>query len=374
MPNRIFFFSSADILGGAERSLQGLVVALSERGHHCILITPAQAPLHDWARKMELDHEVYDPGTLRQGNLLTALQDIRRHRRFARKLVATYGSGVFYANTRHSFIMLAALSRRYARIAHHRDIVSRWINRVLYPRLDRNIFISEFNYNRSDAPGNGQVIYNAAVHECDLPPILPDPPPAQLQLAMFARITPYKGHKLALGACRRLADAGLHYHLDIWGEPGSTANDQALASNLRETIAAEGLTVSLRGFHSRPDTIMRDYHIILNPSRDEPFGRIPVEGLSLGVPVISHASGGSLEIYSGLRAYSEYLFEDYSDAHLADAIMRLLERSTAAQTMRTALSEIRTDICQRFSIDRLVREVETVITEVAARHQVPKLS
>lgn len=360
--------SSADILGGAERSLQGLVQELSAHGHECILITPDGAPLQQWAIELGLAHEALDTNTLRQRNPFSVFKQIRNHRRFAKMLINKYGPGVFYSNTRLSFIAMAALPTRYVKLAHHRDIVSRRINRLLYPRIDLNIFVSQFNYGRSDSPVNGQVIYNAATFDCDLPPILADAPPAPLKLAMFARVTPYKGHRLALGACQLLAAAGVPYSLDIWGDAGTNPTEKALMQDLRATVEREGLTVAFPGFHSKPDEIMRDYHCVLNPSRDEPFGRIPVESFSLGVPSISHGSGGSLEIYSGLDAYAPYLFKDYTAEDLYQAIIDLKDRAKDPKSERDLLVQIRDDICRRFSISRHTNEIEAVIAQAAEPH------
>lgn len=361
----LFFFSSSSILGGAERCLQTLILGLSQRGRRCVLITPEGSALQGWAKEVGVTHELLETATLRQRNPLRAFEAILRHRRFARDLIRKYGAGVFYANTRHAFIMLAMLPGRYVKLAHHRDVVSRPVNRLLYPRMDCNIFISNFNYTHSDAPANGQIIYDAAAYDCDLPAVLPDPPQAPLKLAMFARITPYKGHKLALEACARLNESGIPCHLDLWGEPGDTPRDRTLMDTLRAQVAEADLPVRFCGFHEAPKQIMRDYHCILNPSRDEPFGLIPVEAFSLGVPVISHRSGGSLEIYSGLPSYADYLFDDYSGAALHAALIALRDRAGEAAQMRAGLDEIRTDICQRFGIPRLLDEIEGVLGRVA---------
>lgn len=364
MPVRIFFFSSADILGGAERCLQTLVQALCERGHECILVTPKAAPLRHWAQDIGIAHESLETGTLRQRNPFVAIRSILRHRRFARDLIRKHGPGVFYSNTRHSFIMLATLPARYPKLAHHHDAISRPVNRLLYPRIDRNIFVSKFNYRRSDAPANGQIIYNAGAFDCALPPVLPDQFPAPLRLAMFARITPYKGHRLALGACQLLARADVSYSLDVWGDPGAKTVDQKLMEELRAIVRAEGLSVAFRGFHPQPEQIMRDYHCILNPSKNEPFGLIPVESFSLGVPTISHCSGGALEIYTGIVPYEDYLFQDYTAEHLSDAILSLMKRAAHPEIERARLEQIREDIRRRFGTPRLADEVEAVIEAV----------
>ncbi len=362
MAETVFFFSSAAILGGAERSLQELLTELGRRGHTCVLITPPGAPLQTWAAEQDLPHEAFEMRSLREGNPLGQILSVRR---FANTLVARYGRGVFYSNTRHAFTLLAMLPGRYPKLAHHRDVSSRPINRWLYPRMDCNIFISEFNYAHSDAPANGRVILNAGALDCDLPPVLPAPASGPLNMAMFARITGYKGHRVALAACRGLAAAGQTYQLDIWGEPAD-ARDRALLADLRDDVAGAGLAVRFCGFHPKPTDILRDYHVILNPSLGEPFGRLPVEGFSLGVPVISHASGGSLEIYAGLEAYAPYLFPDHDGDSLCRALLRLIEAgATEPDATRAQLSCIRADIRARFSLRRLGDDIETVIEEFA---------
>jgi glycosyltransferase involved in cell wall biosynthesis len=183
---------------------------------------------------------------------------------------------------------------------------------------------------------------------------------------MFARITPYKGHALVLDASHRLQQAGIAHSIDIWGDP-SVASDRPFFDRLRERVRRDALPVSFRGFHAEPTTAMRDYHCILNPSLREPFGRVPVEAFSLGVPVISHASGGPLEIYSGLDDYRHFLFRDHDGPSLEAALCSLLTRSRTDPGEEAAkLERIRSDIRRRFRIARVADETETVLKAVIA--------
>jgi len=363
----IFFFSSGTVLGGAERSLQELILELRRRGRRCVLVTPKAAPLRDWAVEAGLEHETLDMDTVRQRNPVKALRQVLKHRRFARDLLGKYGPGIFYSNTRHAFIMLACLPASYRKVAHHRDIVSRPSNRLLYPRLDCNVFISRFNYARSDAPSNGRVILNAGALDCDLPPVTLEPPPAPLKLAMFARITPYKGHALVLEASRLLRAAGINHQIDIWGDADGERG-AALLRQLRDKVAQHDLPVVFRGFHPRPAEIIRAYHAILHPSFEEPFGRVPVEAFSLGVPAIAHASGGSLEIYAGLDDYRSYLFEDYTAESLCATLAALAGRRTDTSAERVRLERIRNHIRSRFGISRLVDEMEDMLADLFPSH------
>lgn len=366
MTETVYFLSSARILGGAERSLTEIAGELRARRRRCVLVSPAGSRLEGWAAETGTPHEALEIGPLPWRAPRRLPGELRRYRRAARDLTARHGPGVLYSNTRHAFIVLATLPGAHPKVAHHRDVVSRPVNRLLYPRIDRNLFVSRFNFEHSDRPANGRVILNAGALDRDDPPVLPEAA-GPLRLAMFARITAYKGHDLALEASARLRADGIAHRVDIWGEAGERPQDVRHRDRLEARAAEADLPVAFRGFHPAPARAMRDYHCILNPSLDEPFGRIPVEGFSLGVPVISHASGGSLEIYAGLDDYRPYLFEARDGAGLAAAIADLARRGGADRDAEAArLERIRADVRRRFSVGRVVDEIEEVLAEVLA--------
>lgn len=368
MTKILFFFSSEAIIGGAERSLMEIIQEFLRRGRRCVLICPGGSLLQAWAADTDLPHETLDILPLSTRNPVRAAIDILRYRRFARKLIKKYGPGIFYSNTRRAFVALALLPAAYRKVAHHRDVASRRGNRVLYPKIDVNIFISQFNFTHSDHPSNGRVILNAGAIDCAEPPVLPEPDSGVLRLAMFARITPGKGHEIVVGSSLLLRQAGIAHQIDIWGEPYNGRRGEQLLATLEERILRNDLPVTFKGFHKDPSQVMRDYHVILNPSLDEPFGRVPVEGFSLGVPVISHASGGPLEIYSGLEEYKPYLFEDHTEASLAAALKSLFDRRQESETERDKLRKIQADIQTRFNVSRVVDEIEEVLSDVSSRH------
>jgi len=364
MPEAVVFLSASPAIGGAERSLQEIILELRSRGRSCILVAPAGSRLADWATSMGVDHYTAEFGTLLDGNLANALRRLLRFRRLARHLERRHAARVFHSNTRQAFNFLAFLPSRYTKVAHHRDAIPRRINRVLYPRMDANVFITRFNFRRCGQPSNGRVILNAGAIACDLPPVAP--PDTAIRMAMFARFEWFKGHRLALAACEVLGRRGVDCTLDLWGAPhGET--EEARLRNLQEYATERGLRVAFRGFHACPSEVMRDYHAILNPSRDEPFGRVPVEGFSLGVPVVSHASGGTLEIYSGFDDYAPFLFHDYTPEALADCIGGLLPAGGGRQLYADALPRLQNDVQRRFDVARVADELEVLFTRRLSR-------
>jgi glycosyltransferase involved in cell wall biosynthesis len=356
-PPKLAFLTSARILGGAEIRLKSLVTGLGERGIQSILVAPAETPVSDWARSAGLTHVPFDLRGLRETSLLSTAQYLLSFRRLVRKLKTEHGVDVLYSNSRHAFTTLAFAPRDVARIAHHRDARSSRVNAFLYPLIDLNIFISQFNYHASDAPRNAIIVKNAI----DLvEPRRPAPyRGGTLRMAMFARITAYKGHEIALQAVRGLIEQGVDCSLDLWGEP-SNAVDGLLLQTLNEIVNRDRLPVRFMGLTDDARKRMVNYDLILNPSLNEPFGTVPVEGFNVGVPVLSHASGGPLEIYPPDLA-PFFLFDDHSGASLARKIMDFKKRIIEGEEMLDSITAMQEHVSNAFSNARVFSEVEQAI-------------
>lgn len=116
--------------------------------------------------------------------------------------------------------------------------------------------------------------------------------------AMVGLIHPSKGHMEALQAIRRLVDARADVRLII---AGGGRNDA-----VRERIKELGLEghVELTGFVQDVFSIYNRSHGLLLCSRSEAMGRVTVEAMASGLPVIAHASGGTLELVrDGIDGY-----------------------------------------------------------------------
>jgi glycosyltransferase involved in cell wall biosynthesis len=93
-------------------------------------------------------------------------------------------------------------------------------------------------------------------------------------------------------------------------------------------------------------------YVFVGPSRAEPFGAVFVEALACGLPVISVAKGGPLEIVA--HEETGLLCPDNSAGSIAGALGRLL--SDGALRDRMARSA-RASVVGRFGIDRVVSEL-----------------
>lgn len=114
----------------------------------------------------------------------------------------------------------------------------------------------------------------------------------KLRLIILGQVAPSKNHIEALQALKICKDRGLDFELDIVGK----AEDPSYLDELKNYITSAGLNVNLKGFSSKPVELLQQQDALLMCSRMEAFGRVTVEALKCGIPVVAAASGGSLEI------------------------------------------------------------------------------
>jgi glycosyltransferase involved in cell wall biosynthesis len=131
-------------------------------------------------------------------------------------------------------------------------------------------------------------------------PAVPDTFTAErpLRIAMLGRINDWKGQDLLIDAAARLpADARARLRMRIVGstfndvrEPIEALEAKIVAGNLRDVV-------SLEPFRDDPEEVYRWADLCVVPSRlPEPFGRVAIEAMAHGRPVIAAAHGGLVEI------------------------------------------------------------------------------
>jgi glycosyltransferase involved in cell wall biosynthesis len=113
-----------------------------------------------------------------------------------------------------------------------------------------------------------------------------------------SRLEPYKGHALHLAALARLRDAAVPW--ECWMIGGvQRPHEAALLAGLERTAARLGIADRVRFLGQRSDvaTLLAAADIHCQPNvGPEPFGITFVEGLAAGLPVVTGALGGALEI------------------------------------------------------------------------------
>lgn len=111
-----------------------------------------------------------------------------------------------------------------------------------------------------------------------------------------ARLSPIKGHDVLISALQEMKKRGEKIPLAVI--VGDDQGRVGYVASLRESIAAAGLCSRVRFVGACQDMpaayALAD--VVLAPSRvPEGFGRVPVEAMAAGVPVIASALGASLD-------------------------------------------------------------------------------
>lgn len=132
----------------------------------------------------------------------------------------------------------------------------------------------------------------------------------------------------AIRAIAALSHMGVRAELDIVGD-GSPQYQQYLQAIVTENKLEQ--YVRFIGYVENAFPLMQNADVVLVCSRCEAFGRVTVEGMRAGKPVIGTRSGGTQELIdNGVNGFL-YTAEDYKD--LAEKIKYLYEHSAVAKQM-----------------------------------------
>lgn len=181
-----------------------------------------------------------------------------------------------------------------------------------------------------------------------------------LGLAVIGQITPWKGQLDAIRMVALLRDRGVIAQLLIVGEAKFTSaatryDNRAYQAELERLIESEALGDRVRLLGERADVpaIMGALDALLVPSWDEPFGRVVVEAMAAGTPVIATEVGGPAEIITD--AIDGILLAPRTPSRWADAVERLaaspelqsrLARAGARRANDFALAKHVTAMCE----------------------------
>ena len=181
-------------------------------------------------------------------------------------------------------------------------------------------------------------------------------------LLVVSRLTPWKGHMTLLEAVARLADRWPWLKLVIVGEVAFWEADYE--QQLKQRAAELGLTeqVIWTGFRSDVPELLRLCDIFVLPSVREPFGRVIIEAMATGRPVVATASGGVPEIV--VNGQTGLLVPPEDAQSLAGAIETLLADSQRAQQMG---AEGLTRAHQLFSADRVAQQVQELYQRILSK-------
>jgi glycosyltransferase involved in cell wall biosynthesis len=246
------------------------------------------------------------------------------------------------------------------------EIGARRSMRVLSALSRRVIFNSQAvarHYEREVPAERARVVYNAVPvpsawlgKRCEADRRRSD---GAFRCVLVGTVTKSKGPEEALLALRETRRRGLPVKLRIvgGGHPAYMARLRALIGDLQV-----GSDVELVGPVRDPYSFFNEADVALMCSRMEAFGRVTVEAMKLGTPVIGAASGGTPEAIRD--GFNGLLYKPGDPRHLADKIQTLCENREVARQMGCRAAEWANET---FRPSRYAQEVLAVLHEATQR-------
>jgi len=351
---RVMFVSHVSNKYGAGRSLLSLIDGLLQKGVHCSVIMPRQGPM---AKELEnrgvrysiipFKNWVSTGGSLwkrglRSGfNLLISLAIVVTAR--------AWQADVLYTNSSTTPVgALAALILRKPHLWHIREFgqedymvsfdLGERVSMKLIERLSfRVIVISEAlkeKYIQHISPGKIQRIYNPV--EVQNPAIYLSHAGQSTSkaaseipsLAIVGLLHTGKGQLDAVLAVGDLIRQGVQVKLRVVGD-----GDLEYLKQLKQAAVQNGIEehVDFTGYVDDPVPAMNSAAIILVCSRSEAFGRVTVEGMLCGKPIVGARSGATPELVKD--GFNGLLYEPGNYQDLAEKIKYLIDHHEDAKQM-----------------------------------------
>lgn len=185
-------------------------------------------------------------------------------------------------------------------------------------------------------------------------------------LVMAGRISPWKGQHIFVEALAQVRAVRPAVHGVIVGlaeeadGPGYAAGVRAQADRL-----GLGSHLHLSGFRADMPQVLAAADVVVHCSvKPEPFGRVIIEGMAAGRPVVASALGGAAEIIA--HGQDGLLTPAGDPAALAAALLRLLDDPGEAERLGQAA---RRTVAQRYQVDAHVRAVVAFYQRVLAEQR-----
>ena len=354
---KILFVDQTAELGGAELSL---LAEVTHMPHTCSVLLFEDGPFRELLAKANVPVEVIvAPASAmavrRESGLLAIFGSLPSVIRLVRTVAARARTwDVIYANSQKAFVigsLASALSGRPL-VWRLRDVLDsshfspilRRIAVFLANWKSRRVIVNSLATGKVFAAVGGNAakvsVAYPGIDESPFTAVTPEtvtklrteiaPGNAKL-IGVFGRLSTWKGQAVFIDAIAQLPDAiGVIVGAALFA-------DHAYANELQRKVDELGIANRIRflGFRNDIPALMRSMDIIVHSSiSPEPFGRVVVEGMLSGNPVVASAAGGVLEIIDDGK--TGWLVEPGDADALAQTLRSVLENKTRTAAIAEA--------------------------------------
>lgn len=325
--------SSAAVMGGGELSLLELICGLPAP-YQSLLLLPGEGDLSRRAQALGIAVKILPMPKLGWRSLSAIGVWLARLRPMRPSLLhANNSRAVFYAGMAGRLLGIPVIF--HCRVAEE-DPPLDWLLTRLVSRVITNSHATAVRFQAW--PRLPLTVVHNGVSVPQLPERLvgsrPKPFTAQRILLCVARVSRWKRHDIVLDVFTQLAGKMPDLHLLCVGgpDPQDPAWWTAMQARSRNVGCAE--RIHWLGHRDDVQAWYQAADVLVLASAREPFGRVLVEAMAWGVPVVAFRCGGVPEIVTD--AEQGYLLEEGDIAGMRDAIRSLCETPALRQRMGAA--------------------------------------
>jgi glycosyltransferase involved in cell wall biosynthesis len=354
-------------LGGGGKSLLSLLSLLPAYGWDAHVVVPGEGQFTDALADMGIPHTIFPFRPLDWRQPMQAIRTTLAWRRIMQKV----NPALIHANgfdLSRSFA-LAAGSLGIPYITHVRFPVepagARWVLRGL-PKPVAFIFNSHAMMNtlwpvisRLAPQSRPHVVHNAADLASFTPGPWPEAPP--YRIGIIANFAPFKRHEDFLRMAAEMLKTRQDLEFWIVGDDTEGSGRRILLEQLAGELGITSYTRFL-GHRSDIPNIIRQLHLLAVPSQFEPFGRVVIEAMACGRPVVASRDGGIPEIIDD--GETGHLIEVGDCVGFARAALDLLAQRERWEAMSRRAVEV---VQSRFSIPAHVACITEIYRELVTR-------
>ncbi|OHR74232.1 hypothetical protein HMPREF3291_04405 [Bacillus sp. HMSC76G11] len=301
----VLFLDHAIEMGGAEHSLYYLIKFINKQHIKPILMAPSKSKLANMVNKLG-EKVSYNEMDSPKG-VLSFLRNIFKIKKYMRE----NSIEVIYCNTYRTIIygVMLKLVTSCKVVWHVRDFYNNNLLKSIYSTFSNKIIcisnpIAE-QFREKDS-GKISVIYNGVdlekYNSKQVPGDLKQElglPVETLLIGMVGRIDRWKGIHLLIEAANYLVnDLNKKEFVFIIVGASILTDDQSYPNELKEMVQTFNLSKNVVFVGQRSDipNVMKSFDLTVNYSDNEPFGRVIIESLAMGTPVVVNNTGGAPEI------------------------------------------------------------------------------
>lgn len=293
------------------------------------------------------------------------------------KLIKQYNIDLVHHNNNlpgNRATIIAAWLARVPQVCHVRmllefSVIDRFLARSVNAFIYMSTAIEQLYHNLGIPTDKGQVIYDAFDTDIYKQPNLPHELQSELGItnqdyviSNIGRIDWWKGQDYFLQAIAEVVQKQPQVKALIIGEPDATPATQAYYQKLQHLVKELDLSehVIFTGFRSDIPQILAATNMVVHSSSEpEPFGRVIIEGMAAGKPVIATAAGGVLDIIED--GITGILVPPKNAASMAQAAHQLIKHQDQAKKMGQYAQK---HVEERYSIDKHAAAVQQLYQRI----------